>query len=148
MNIIKDLKAAHQNALISCCDEHCKLHVDNHKKHIILKGEKLSPLNTQKMCDCIIIYGETKIAIVELKKTVHHINQIREKFTNTIDKVTNILPTKQCSKIDFYLILLSNRYALAVGDLHRLAFSISGRTHRLQTRRCGTKFIDIIKSGR
>lgn len=112
---------------------------------LVLKGEQLS---TSRVCDCIVFYKRSSYgaALVELKSSYSHTEEIAEKFTNTLKIVKSISKNMKINVKDQHLILLSKNHRNSIANylLKEIKINSNGSTYRIYPRKCGDSLLSII----
>jgi hypothetical protein len=144
--LLEYIERNHHNLIIRRCSEKgCRLRVDNLGNHVIIKGERL--YRQCKICDCIVITEENKIALVELKGKTAHVNQIFEKLENCAEAASTLVVENNQNPRDFklcFVVLCKNwrvsEYRLITG--HRIRHQ--GKKYDIYAKKSGTSLIGLL----
>ena len=146
--ILQKIRNKYSQAVISCCNEKCKIHVGDKHNFVMLKGELLDETQSEKMCDCIVFQDNKKIAIIELKSKSLHAGDIIKKFVNSGKKSKSIAGSfDPRGNFELTLILLAKEFKnyFAHDRLRRHKLKIDGKTHHVRFGKCGCKLQDFVR---
>ena len=146
--MLQKIENEYSAAKISCCNERCKIRIGHKHNFVMLKGELLAQIQSEKMCDCIIFQDNRKIAIIELKSSSLDAGKIVDKFKNSGKKSMSIaISFDRTSDFELYFILLAKNYSdyFAHDRLRRSKLKINGKTYRILFGKCGCKLNDFCR---
>lgn len=141
----------YKNALVNKCKEsNCLLRLDGLNNYFILKGEKIC--SNYRVCDCIIFIIKNNlfiVGLVELKSKTIHADEIREKLINCSKIASDILGKigyKQFNLKFIHIVLFKGGISKSEYKvLTKNRLKINGIKHNIVLKKCGVKFIDLIK---
>lgn len=146
--LLNKIKTTYSEAIISCCNERCKLYFDEKKNRVMLKGELLVQNRPEKICDCIIFQDDKTISMVELKSKLLNVNKIIAKFENS-GKQSACIINSFTHDDDFrmYFILLAKSYKnfIAHEILGKKRININGKKHPIFLGKCKCSLEGIIR---